>query len=126
MAQNIALRNKVLNDYGAAVGTGTLTFYSGTAPASADAALSGNTALAAHTLAGFAAASAGSMSANAIADDQIGVTGTATFARITQGAYVEQLTVGAAGSGAQVIVSTTAYVAGGTSQVVSVTIGKAA
>lgn len=126
MAQNIALRNKVLNDYGATIGTGTLTFYSGTVPASADTDLSGNTALAAHTLAGFAAASAGSMSANTISNDPIDETGTATFARITQGTYVEQLTVGVSGSGAQVIVSTTAYVAGGTSQVVSVTIGKAA
>jgi hypothetical protein len=126
MAQNIALRNKVLNDYGAAIGTGTLTIYSGTPPASADAALSGNAALAAHALAGFSAASAGSMSANAITDDPIDATGTASFARIVSGSYIEQLTLGVSGSGAQVIVTTTAYVSGGTSQVTSLTIGKAA
>jgi heme O synthase-like polyprenyltransferase len=124
MAANIALRNKVLNDYGTAMGTGTLTIYSGTPPANADTALSGNTALAAHTLAGFAAASAGSMSANAVADDTIDATGTATFARIVSGSYTEQLTLGT--SGAQVIVSTTSYVAGGTSQIISVTVTKGA
>ena len=123
---NIALRNKVLNDFGAAIGTGTLTIYSGTPPANDDAALSGNTALAAHTLAGFASASSGSMTANAIADDAIDATGTATFARITSGSYVQQLTLGVAGSGAQVIVSSTSYVAGGTSEIVSVTITKGA
>jgi heme O synthase-like polyprenyltransferase len=121
---NIALRNKVLNDFGTAIGTGTLTIYSGTPPANDDAALSGNTALAAHTLAGFASASSGSMTANAITDDTIDATGTATFARIESGSYVEQLTVGT--SGAQVIVSSTSYVAGGTSQITSVTITKGA
>lgn len=126
MSANVALRNKILNDYGAAIGTGTLTIYSGTAPANADAALSGNTALAVHTLAGFAAAASGSMSANAIADDTIDATGTQTptFARIVSGSYVEQLTVGT--SGAQVIVSSLSYVAGGTSQITSVTITKGA
>lgn len=121
---NIALRNKVLNDFGAAIGTGTLTIYSGTPPANDDAALSGNTALAAHTLAGFASASSGSMTANAIADDTIDATGTATFARITSGSYVQQLTVGT--SGTQVVVSSTSYVAGGTSEITSVTITKGA
>jgi len=124
MSANVALRNKILNDYGAAIGTGTLTIYSGTAPANADTALSGNTALAVHTLAGFAGASSGSMSANAIADDTIDATGTATFARIVSGSYVEQLTLGTIG--AQVIVSSTSYVAGGTSQITSVTITKGA
>ena len=126
MSANVALRNKTLNDYGAAIGTGTLTIYSGTAPANADTALSGNTALAAHTLAGFASASSGSMSANAIADATIGGSGTQTptFARIVSGSYVEQLTVGT--SGAQVIVSSLSYVAGGTSQITSVTITKGA
>jgi len=124
MAANVALRNKILNDYGAAIGTGTLTIYSGTPPASGDAALSGNTALAAHTLTGFADASAGSMSANAISDETIDATGTATFARTTSGSYVEQLTLGT--SGTQVIVSSTSYVAGGTSQITSVTITKGA
>jgi hypothetical protein len=124
MSANIALRNKILNDYGVAVGTGTLTIYSGTPPVNADTALSGNTALAAHTMAGFAAAASGSMLANAIADDTIDATGTASFARIVAGSFTEQLTLGT--SGAQVIVSSTSYVAGGTSQIVSVTVTKGA
>lgn len=124
MSANVALRNKTLNDYGAAIGTGTLTIYSGTPPANADTALSGNTALAAHTLAGFAAASSGSMLANSIADDTIDADGTATFARIASGSYVEQLTLGT--SAAQVIVSSTNYAAGGTSQIISVTVTKGA
>jgi hypothetical protein len=126
MSANVALRNKILNDYGAAIGTGTLTHYSGTPPASADAALSGNTALAAHTGTGFAPASGGSMAANAIADVTILATGTATFSRWVSGSYVEQMTLGVSGSGAQVIVSSTSYVAGGTSQITSVTITKGA
>jgi hypothetical protein len=128
MSANPALRNKILNDYGVAVGSGTLTIYNGTPPATGGDALSGNTALAVHTMAGFAAASAGSMLANAIADATIGGTGTQTptFARIESGSYIEQLTLGLAGSGAQVIVSSTSYVAGGTSQIVSVTVTKGA
>lgn len=124
MASNVALRNKILTDYGTALGTGTLTIYSGTPPASADAALSGNTALATHTMTGFAAASGGSMTANAIANSSISATGTGTFARIVSGSYVEQLTVGT--SGANVIVNTTSYVIGGTSQITSVTVAKSA
>lgn len=126
MSGNVALRNKQLSDYGTAMGTGVLTIYSGTPPASADAALSGNTALAAHTLAGFAAPSAGSMSANAIANATITGSGTntATFARLVSGSYTEQLAVGT--SGTPVIVTTTSYVAGGTSQITSVTLTRGA
>lgn len=124
MSGNVALRNKQLSDYGTAMGTGVLTIYSGTPPASADAALSGNTALAAHTLVGFDAPSAGSMSANAIANDTIDASGTATFARLVSGSYTEQLAVGT--SGTPVIVTTTSYVAGGTSQIVSVTLTRGA
>lgn len=124
MAANIALRNKILNDYGAAIGTGTLTIYSGTPPASADAALSGNTALVAHTLAGFAAASNGSMSANAVADATIAASGTASFARIVSATYVEQLAVGT--SGTPVVVNSTTYTQNGNSQIVSITLTKGA
>lgn len=124
MSSNIPLRNKVLDDYGVTIGTGTLTIYSGTPPANADTALSGNTALATHTMAGFEAAASGSMVANAIADDTIDAAGTATFARIVSGAYVEQLTLGT--SSAQVIVISTSYVEGGLSEIVSVTVTKAA
>lgn len=123
MSGNVALRNKQLTDYGTVMATATLTIYSGTVPASADAALSGNTALAAHTLTGFGAASAGSMTANAIANDTIDATGTATFCRLVAGSYTEQLLVGT--SGTPVIVNTTSYVSGGVSQIVSITLSKA-
>lgn len=124
MSGNVAFRNRQLSNYGADIATGIMTIYSGPVPASADAALSGNTALAAHTLAGFATPSNGSMAANAIADDTIDASGTATFCRIVAGSYVEQLLVGT--SGTPVIVSTTAYVENGTSQVVSMTLTRAA
>jgi hypothetical protein len=126
MSDNVALRNQVLNDYGVAVGGGTLTIYSGTPPANADTALSGNAALATHALTGFLPASNGSMSANAIADVTIGGSGnqTPTFARIASGSLVKQLTLGL--SAAQVIVSSLSYIAGGTSQITSVTITKGA
>ena len=123
MSGNVALRNKQLTDYGTVMATATLTIYSGTVPASADAALSGNTALAAHTLTGFSAASAGSMTANAITNDTIDATGTATFCRLVAGSYTEQLLVGT--SGTSVIVNTTSYVSGGVSQIVSITLSKA-
>ena len=123
MSGNVALRNKQLTDYGTVMATAVLTIYSGTVPASADAALSGNTALAAHTLTGFGAASAGSMTANAITNDTIDATGTATFCRLVAGSYIEQLLVGT--SGTPVIVNTTSYVSGGVSQIVSITLSKA-
>lgn len=123
MSGNVALRNKQLTDYGTVMATAVLTIYSGTAPASADAALSGNTALAVHTLTGFGAASAGSMTANAITNDTIDATGTATFCRLVAGSYTELLLVGT--SGTPVIVNTTSYVSGGVSQIVSITLSKA-
>ena len=123
MSGNVALRNKQLTDYGTVMATAALTIYSGTVPASADAALSGNTALATHTLTGFGAASAGSMTANAITNDTIDATGTATFCRLVAGSYTEQLLVGT--SGTPVIVNTTSYVSGGVSQIVSITLSKA-
>ncbi len=123
MSGNVALRNKQLTDCGTVMATATLTIYSGTVPASADAELSGNTAIAAHTLTGFGAASTGSMAANAITNDTIDATGTATFCRLVAGSYTEQLLVGT--SGTPVIVNTTSYVTGGVSQIVSITLSKA-
>lgn len=111
-----AQANQIATDYS----TASLVIYSGTAPANASTALSGNTALATHTLAGFGAASGGVITANAIADDTIDATGTATFARITAGTKVMQLTLGT--SGTEVVVSTTSYSSGGTSSITSLTI----
>lgn len=124
MSQNVALRNALLSAYSALYPDGTLTFYNGTPPASGEAALSGNTALVAHDFVGFGSPSSGSMTASAIADETIGTSGTCTFARLTKGSYVEQLTVGT--SGAQVIVPTTTFTSGTTSSITSITVTKAA
>lgn len=92
--------------------SGTIVIYSGTPPATADAALSGNTALATLTFgaAAFAAASAGSKTANAITQDSdAAATGTATFfrAKTAGGTVIAQGSVGATGSGEALILPTT-------------------
>jgi hypothetical protein len=70
-------------------GTGTLRIYDGTAPADANAALSGNTLLAQLTMSAtaFGTAAAGVATAAAITQDSSAdATGTATFFRILSGA----------------------------------------
>lgn len=127
MSQNIALRNKILDDFGAAMAGGSLIIYGGTAPANGDAALSGNTVAVTHTVTAFNAASGGSKTAQPVADATIANSvNPATFARFTNGAYTAQLSVGLAGSGANVIVNNLNYVAGGNSQIVSITLTKGA
>jgi len=64
------------------------------------------------------------MSANAVADATIAASGTASFARIVSGTYVEQLAVGT--SGTPVVVNSTTYTQGGNSQIVSITLTKGA
>jgi hypothetical protein len=94
-----------------------LRIYSGSAPANADAALSGNTLLAELPMSAtpFAAPSGGTMTANAItADASADATGTAAFARIYKSGgstCVVQLSVGT--SGAEVNLSTLSIVSGG-------------
>lgn len=69
----------------AGVGAGTLRIYSGTAPADADTALSGNTLLAQLTMSDPSAGAAASdvWTANSITDDTAAdATGTATFFRV--------------------------------------------
>lgn len=106
----------IATDYG----TATLTIYSGTPPAGANAALSGNTALAVHTLAGFGAPASGTITANAIATETIAATGTATFARLVQGSNTMQVT---AGTGSQeLVLSSTSYVSGEDSTINSLTV----
>lgn len=97
-----------------------LRIYSGTAPASADTALSGNTLLAQLTMSNpaFAAAINGSPGgrsvANAISDDtDADATGTATFFRIYNGngtTCVVQGTVTAAGGGGDAIINSVSIV----------------
>lgn len=117
---NTATVNAQADNIGTDFATAVLTIYSGTPPANANTALSGNTALAAHTLTGFGAASAGVITANAISDDTIDASGTATFARLVAGGLVMQLTL--ATSAAEVIVDSTTYTSGGTSSITSLVI----
>lgn len=89
----------------------------------ADATLeirAGSTVLATHTLAGFGAASNGTVTANAITDATIAANGTADNAKLIDGATEYDLTLGT--SGADVIVSTTNYISGETSSVNSLAI----
>ena len=80
----------------------------------------GATVLATHTLAGFGAASNGTVTANAIADDTIDATGTADNAKLIDGSTEYDLTLGT--SGTDVVVSTTNYITGETSSVNSLAI----
>ena len=96
-------------DYAAAV----LTIYSGTPPANANAALSGNNALVSHTLTGWGAPAGGVILAANMPDTEA-ITGvgtqTATFARLVQGGNTMQVTLG---TGAQeLVVSSTSYTNG--------------
>jgi len=110
-------------------GAGSLRIYSGTAPATANAALSGNTLLAQLTMSAtaFGSASSGVATAAAITQDSSAdATGTATFFRILSGGgtVVIQGEVGTSGadlnlnsvaisSGAAVSVSSLTYTQAG-------------
>lgn len=123
-------RNRAADAVCARANGGPLVLYSGTVPASADAALSGNTNLAALTMGSpaFGAASNGVATANAItADSSANADGVATFLRIfeTGGTVVVmQLTVGT--SGAECNLSSVNIVAGGPVAITSLTYTQAA
>jgi len=97
MSINVTLRNAGITAVTDAMPSGsTLVVYSGTAPANETAALSGNTVLATFTTTGWAAASAGNRTANAITGVTASAIGTATFARVlVGGTSVYQVNVGA-------------------------------
>ena len=78
--------NAAADAFGALFNTGYLRIYSGTQPANANTALSGNTLLAELRFAAtaFPAASAGVLTANAISSVTAGATGTASFFRCLQ------------------------------------------
>jgi hypothetical protein len=82
----------------------------------------GATTLATHTLAGFGAPLVGVITASAIADVTIAATETADSATVTDTAGEYTLTVGTTGSGADVILSTLAFIAGETSSVSALTV----
>lgn len=121
---NVALRNAQLSALATRFADAVLTMYSGTVPANAEASIGSAVALVSHTLAGFGAPSAGSMTANAIATETITTSGTLSFARIADGSEVVQLSVGLSGSGADLITGTITYTSGQDSIIVSLTIGQ--
>ena len=127
-----AARDAAINAITATLNGGSVRIYSGTAPANADAALSGNTLLAQATLnaTAFGAASSGVATAGAITDDSSAdATGTPTFFRLltSGGTVVYQGTAGASGqelnlaglSGGQIL-------AGGSVSITSLTITQTA
>ena len=103
-------RNSRASDWAADYATATLQI------------LSGATVLADHTLAGFGAPATGVVTANAIASETIAATGTANTATLSDTAGTYILTVGTAGSGADVEIDDLNYVAGGTSNITSLTV----
>lgn len=111
-------RNAMLDAITTAIGSsGLFRIYDGTPPASANAALSGNTLLAELALSATyaAAAASGVLTANAIATDaSANATGTATFYRLYKSdgtTCIEQGTVGTSGSDCDL--NTTGIVVGG-------------
>jgi len=117
---NVAARNAQLTAFATRFAAASLVIYAGTPPADADTALSGNTVLATHTLAGFGTASAGSITASAIASATIAASGTATFARATAGSETMQLSAGT--SGTDIVLDTTTFTSGNTSNITSLTL----
>jgi hypothetical protein len=130
-------RNNALDEITALVdagsGPGKIRIYSGTAPANADAALSGNTLLAELPLSdpSFPAASSGTLTLDVTPvpeDTSADATGTATFFRIldSDNNPVMQGTVSATGGGGDLQLNTTSIVAAGPVRVTSLTISIAA
>lgn len=111
-------RNAALDAAMNLMNSGTAKIYSGTQPANANTALSGNTLLATLTFASpaFASASAGSKTANAIASDtNAAATGTASFFRMFESDGTTVVGDGSVGtSSADMIITTTSIVAGET------------
>ena len=122
-------RNAALDAMLSTAGNGSLRIYSGTAPADADAALSGNTLLAVLPLGAtaFGAAVNGVATANAItADASADATGTPTFFRLLASDGTTVIFQGTAGASGQELnlsnLSGGQIVAGGSVSVSSLTI----
>lgn len=130
MASNIKIKNSTANTMLDAITTaigasGLLRIYSGTQPADAGTALSGNTLLAELALSATfaAAASAGVLTASAISDDvSADATGTATWATFVTAAGVRILDVSVGTSGADINLNTTSIVTGARVSVTSYTL----
>lgn len=119
MSLNTQLSNAAVNAEGDALGpllnNGYLRIYSGTQPATADTALSGNTLLAELRFGAtaFGATSAGVMTANAItADSSADASGTATFFRALKSDGTTAIMDGTVGTAtANLIIATTTITA---------------
>lgn len=115
MRMAVARRNELLDALTNEANSGKLRIYSGTRPATADTALSGNTLLAELTMNATSAgsASAGVWTANAItSDSSADATGTASFARLVQSDGTTALIDFSVGtSGAEVTLNTLSIVA---------------
>ncbi len=124
----VARRNEMLDAIVNELNSGKLRIYSGTPPATADTALSGNTLLAELTMnaTSFGAASSGTITANAITSDSAAdATGTASFFRIYQSdgsTIVYQGSVTATGGGGDLQLSTVSLVANAVIAVSSLTL----
>lgn len=127
-----AARDAAINAITATLNSGSVRIYSGTAPADADTALSGNTLLAQATLnaTAFGAASSGVATAGAItADSSADATGTPTFFRLltSGGTVVYQGTAGASGQELNLSdLSSGQILAGGSVSISSLTITQTA
>jgi hypothetical protein len=124
-------RNAMLDTLNTSISTGgLLIFYSGTQPATADTAVSGNTVLAQLALASspFGAAASGVVTAATITQDSSAdATGTATWASFTKSnGTTRVLDVSVGTSGADINMNSVAFVSGAAIQVSSYTITLAA
>lgn len=106
---NVTAANTALSQFISTYTTATLSLFVG------------GTSVATHTLTGFGAVSGGSVTANAIADVTYSGGGTVSSAKLVAGANEITLTVGVSGSGAEVIMTSTTAVSGGTSKILSLT-----
>lgn len=120
MAKNTQLSNDVVNaqadDLARLLDNGYERIYSGTQPANADTALSGNTQLAELRFAAISAPAAvdGVLTFNALTPASADATGVATFSRSFKSdgtTVVMDKTVGATGSNSNLELSTTSIVA---------------
>lgn len=125
-----AALNAMLNTLETTIGTsGSLRFYSGTKPANADAALSGNTLLAQLPLTTpdiFGNAASRVITANAITTDaSADATGVCTFASLVTsgGTRVVDLTVGEAADSADITVDNKSFQAGADVAVTAFSLG---
>ena len=108
--------NAEANAFGPLLNNGFIEIFTGTQPANANTALSGNTLLATLTFGSpaFGSAAAGVITANAIASGTAAATGTATFARLYESnetTVVGDVAVGTSGAG--INLNTTSIVTGG-------------